>query len=170
MHIFYFLPLAQQFNLLREVASSSKNEIGVIFRRFTPSGFPPGYKVYSWEDDLEAEYKEGKYSQIYLSVNGAVPESHDDWSFPDREQQNLVVIENGREMEGELEKSYLRVFSKITNCKPFYQKFRKQIKNNCHQGLFIRNTFDMNIFYSDDAKNLTMIFEFGGEEYTCERI
>ncbi len=170
MHIFYFLPVSQQFELLKEVSANSDSDIGLTFRRFTPSGFDARYEVCSWGEDLATKYMDGGFTQIILSVNGAIPNSLEDWDFTDREQENLIIIENGREKNDELEKSYLRVFSKESNCKGLYQKIRKQIKSICHQGLYIRSTFDKTTFYSDMATEFKMVFEFDGDEYTLDEI
>lgn len=168
MHIFYFLPVLQHFELLKEIALEYENDVGLIFRRFTPSGFDARFEVCSWEDDLATKYIEGGYTEIYLSVGGVIPNSKQDWGYSDREQENLIIIENGTEKGNELEKAYLRVFSKVTNCKKLYQKIRKRIKSVCRQGLKIRNTLDKTTFFSEEAKKFKMVFEFDGDEYTLK--
>jgi hypothetical protein len=168
MHIFYFLTPREQFELLKEVSSSNKNDIGLIFRRFTNTGFDSRYEICSWEDDLPKKYLDGGFTQIHITVNGSLPHGLQDWDFLDREEQNLIIIEGGRINNNELEKSYLRVFAKETNCKSLYQRIRKLIKSNTTQGLYSKGSFYKDTFYSEAAAKYKMVSSFGGNEYAKE--
>jgi len=169
MHIFYFLTVNEHFNLLREIATTYKEPVLICFRRFSPSGFPAGFEICSWEEDLTEKFVQGGFCQIYLTLNKAKPTSGQDWEFPDREEENIIIIEGGRVKGDELEEIYLRVFSKMSNCNKLYQKIRAAIRTKFNKGLSVSIHFYKDIFYSSDACMYKMVSSFGGHEYKAPK-
>jgi hypothetical protein len=167
---FYFLIPDEQFEILKEVSSSMPNAIGLAFRRFTTSGLDSRVEACSWNEDLPKKYSDGLFSQIFLTCNGSLPTDIKDFEFFERESKNIIVIDGGRIKGDELEKSYLRVISKETSCKPLYQKIRTYIKGKTEQGLFVNKTHYKNIFYSTPASFYKMVGSFGGYQYAKKSI
>jgi hypothetical protein len=170
MHVFYFLTPPEHFEFLREVCASWRVPVGIAFRRFSPSGFDPGYGTCSWDEDLAAKYLEGGYSEIYLSTNGSVPEHQEDWEFPERELHDLMIVVGARLQGDELEKAYLRVFAKQSHCVPLYRKLRRALKQTMNRGMYAGEHHYKDMFYSDAAAAARMVGEFGGYEYFPEPI
>ena len=168
MEIFYFLTINEHFEILSEAALSSKKDIGLCFRRFIPSGFEAAFEVCTWDEDLPNKYLNGGYTRMYLTTNNSSPTNPQDWEFSDREQENIIIIEGGRIQGNELEQSYLRVFSKKSNCKLLHQKIRSLIKNKTNSGVYARGSYYKNTFYSNDAAKYKMVSEFGSCEYAKE--
>jgi hypothetical protein len=165
MHAFYFLTPIEHFKLLKEVAVNWSVQVGISFRRFSPSGFVPGYETCNWNEDLATKYLDGGHSEIYLSTNNSLPEHQQDWEFPDRELHNLIIIQGGRVCGSELEQAYLRVFAKQSHSVPLYRKLRRTLKNTMGQGLYAGRHYYKDTFYSAAAASMRMVDQFGRNEF-----
>lgn len=134
MRLNYFITIADHLRIIGEVCRQSKCQL--IFRRFGSPTTEPGFYLIEEPSDTAARlYLDGQFCEIWISM-AERPRSSDDWGFTDRSQDELLLIERGRESNLVVEMSQLRVFARHSKMQPVFQSLSKKIKGVCsHTGM-----------------------------------
>jgi hypothetical protein len=158
------------FSILEKMRDN--HDFFVIFRRSKSENIEAGFRVLHQEYNLHEIYNLGKYQQIYLSITG-IPEYEQDWNFPDRNADNLIVIDGGRIQGNSLEVCEARIFSKTTYMKPVFNKLKRLIIKVCSKkGLYTETgNFYKDIYYDGEILDYKFYFNLckNDERYALTR-
>jgi hypothetical protein len=134
MRLNYFISITDHLRIISEVCRQF--ECQLIFRRFRPPAIEPGFYVVKEPSEAAAKlYLDGQFREMWISMS-ELPRSSDDWGFTDRSQNELIVIERGRESVSVVEMSKLLEFTIPSKMRPVFQSLSKKIKVVCsHAGM-----------------------------------
>ncbi len=134
MRFDYFISITDHLRIVGEVCRLF--DCNLVFRRYQTQAFDAGYIVVPEPSENAAQfYVDGQFRAMWISLS-ELPRSSDDWEFTDRSQDELIVIEYGRESVSVVELSRLRVFARHSKMRPVFQALSKKIKVVCsHVGM-----------------------------------
>ena len=151
-----FIPTADLFNIIVDVIKTNSGA-KLVYQRFETNRHKAGFVTIDMSTpiDLATKYNDEDFSLAYISLKGT-PSSDQDWSFLDKNEENLIEIAGGRQKKNELEQTVIRVLSKKTKCKKIFTQLLQNIESQCQQGILLNKQVYPKIFYHPNASNLTL--------------